>query len=489
MPVFFTSNPSDFTALPGLYVQEVNPPGFISGVGLATLGVFGQTLRGPVDTPVEIGSPARFTEVFGDRGRFGSTVEVNGVRRFLMNKQWSTYFVVRAAAAAAVAATRSFNQTATPVLRVDASSVGAWGNDLTVDIVAATSAISTQFDLIVTYRGGTTRFTNFDISGSNDNLVTVVGTDVGRLVTLTKLASGRPDNIAAAGLTGVAGSDGVIADTDYTATGRALDKIKAYPGVAIVAPADRMTAAVKAAVTTAAAASSDRVFLIWNGNHAETQANVDTDAATYRGERVIYAQNSPFTFDFDIAAEVQTEPHAWMAAILANTDVNVDPIDRDNQKFLASITRLTNDGLTRAELIAHKNAGVCSLTKDDGFTFSDGVVNFLTSGRTRITRRRSVDFLILSQVGRLKFFVGKENTLGQRISLGSEIIAFFTDLRDVQKRIVENFAVDQASQNTAASRAQGIEVVLEQVKLIGHILSLVLKVQAGETVTITEQAV
>lgn len=485
--VYFTSNPSDFSQLPGLYVQELNPPGFIQGVSLSKLGVVGQTLRGPVDTPVEITSPARFTEVFGDRGRFGSTVEVNGVRNFLMNKQWGSYVVVRAAAAAAAVGSRTFNATATPILRVDASSPGAWSGDITIDIVAATDGVGVHFDLIVNYRGTSVRYQNLNVNGaSDDNLASSVGNDLGRLVTLTKLGNGRPDSIASAALNGTPGTDGTIADSDYTATGRGLSKIKAYPGLGVIAVADRMTAAIKSACVTAAAASSDRLFLIWNGNHAETQANVITDAALYRSDRILYLQNSPYTFDSEVALEVQTAPHAWMATVLCMTDVDVDPLDQDNKRFLAAITRLTNESLERGDLIALKNAGICTLEKQDGVGWADGVVNFLTAGRTRVTRRRSADFLILSQAKRLVAWVGKTNSLDNRIQMGAEVVAFLTQLRDVEKRIVEDFSVDQASQNTEASRAQGIEIILEQVKLVGHILSLVLKAQIGETVTITE---
>lgn len=484
--VFFTTNPSDFSQLPGLYIQEVNPPGFIQAVQVAKLGLFGQTLRGPVDTPVEITSPGRFTEVFGDRGRFNSTVEVNFNRQFLMNKQWASYIVVRTAAAAAAAASRTFNQTATPVFTVAASSVGAWGADLTVDIVAATSGVSTQFDLIVNYRGGSIRYQNLDINATNDNLATVVGNDIGRLVTLTKVAPGRPDNTAAAALNGTAGSDGSIADADYTATGRGINKIKNYPGVGIVACSDRQTAAVKSAMSVAAAASSDRLFLIWNGNHAETQANLVTDAALYRSDRIVYCSNSPFTFDFDVGLEVQTPPHAWLATVLCATDVDVDPLDVDNRRFLAGITRLTDESLERADFITRKNAGIMTLEKTDGIGWADGIVNFLTSGRTRITRRRSADFLILSQAQRLRFWVGKTGSLDNRIQMGSEIIAFLENLRSTEKRIVEDFSIDQKSQNTDGQRAQGIEIILEQVKLVNHMLSIVLKAQIGETVVVTE---
>lgn len=483
----FTSNPAEYLRHPGLYITEVAPPGFISGVALGTVGVIGQTLRGPVNTPVEITSIARFTEVFGHRSRYGSDTEANFVRQFLINKRFGKVVVVRAAAAAAATAEMDFDATATPIINVAATSPGAWGNDLTVAIEAATSGVSTEFNLVVNYRGTTTTYRNLTVDGSNNNLASEIGTDLGNLVVVTKLANGRPDNAAAAALTDTAGSDGSIADADYTGTDDVIDQIKAYPGVAIVASADRMTAAVKGAFLTAAAAASDRIFLLWSGTHSDSIATAVTDAASYRDDRIVYCFNSPYIIDPETAEETRVPPVSFMASVLAMTDVDVDPIDQDNKQYLTGISRLTYESITRESFITLKEAGICAIEKLDGFNFAEGVLNYLVAGQTRITRRRSCDFLVLSAADRLKYFVGKKNTIELRIQMGGELTGFSQSLLD-QGRVVEDFSVDQISQNTAALRAQGQETIFWQVKLIGHALSLVLKAEIGETVTIQEAA-
>lgn len=484
---YFTTNPGDFLAHPGLYIQEIAPPGFIRGAGTNVLAIAGETLRGPVDTPTEITSFARFTEVFGHAARYGLTTSVNKVREFLMNKPFGKVIVTRAAAAAAATAEEDVLATATPIINIAASSAGAWGNDLTYAIKAASNAVSTSFNLEVYYRGQTTTYKNLSTNSTDNNLAEVIGTDAGNLVVVTKLANGRPDNIAANTLADTAGSDGTIADTDFTATDRAMDQIANYEGVSFCAVADRSNATIKAKVAVLAAAATDRIWIVWNGSHTETQANLVTDAALYRSDRIIYCYNSPYTYDFELGLEVRVPPHSWMASILVNVDVDVDPIDQDNRQYLAGISRLTRDSITRADFVTLKNAGLCTLEKRDGFRFAEGLVNLLTEGKTRITRRRSADFLLLSAASRLDTYVGKKNTLENRIQMGNELIAFSSTLKD-QQRIIEDFVVDQVSQNTEATRAQGMEVIVWQVKLIGHILSLVLKAQIGETVQIAEAA-
>lgn len=485
---YFTTNPGDFLAHPGLYIQEVAPPGFIQGASTNVLAVCGQTLRGPLDTPVEITSFARFTEVFGNASRFGLTTSVNKVREFLMNKPFSKVVVVRAAAAAAATAEKDFSDvTPTAIISVAATSPGAWGGDLTCSITAASNGVSTSFNLNVFYRGATTTYQNLSVNSTDDNLAATIGTDLSNLVVVTKLAAGRPLNIGATALTQTAGTDGSIADTDYTATGRAMEQIAAYGGVSFCAVADTSDVTIKAKMLVLAAAATDRIWLMWNGSHTETQANVITDAALYQSDRIIYCYNSPYTFDFELGISVRVPPHAWMASILVNTDIDVDPIDSDNRQYLAGVSSLTRPSITRADFVTLKAGCVCTMEMRDGFRFAEGLVNLPTSGKTRITRRRSADFLLLSAAGRLDTYVGKKNTVENRIQMGNELIAFSQTLRD-QQRVIADFAIDQVSQNTAVTRAQGLEVIVWQVKLIGHILSLVLKAQIGETVTIAEAA-
>lgn len=512
----FTSNPADFNRLEGLYIYETTPPGFIRGVNLGVGAVMGQCVRGPVDTPVEITSESRFLEVFGGRDYGAGGTLIGHVWRDLLNKPFGKLVVCRAAASAGVAASFTEEDTdggaGTAIIRIDASSKGAWGNNVYFRIEAATDGDADHFNLVIRYLGVVTTYENLDTSATgNDNLLATIGDDYGNHVVVTKLADGRPLNTdsntapyltaldtgaiggymalgtTVAGYTAVVGTEGTIAATDYTATDRALDKIKAYSGVGFVWSAEddsTLTPTVNTAVVLAAAASSDRLFLIWTGDHTDSKA----DAVTYfntltDNDRTVNCLNSPYTLDTETATLVQTPPTAWMASILSQTDVDINPGEEATKQFTAGISSLTNESWTRDDYIDLRDAGIAALERDDGFVFVSSVVALLTEGLTEITRRRSADFLQLSAAARLKYYVKKKNLIEARRIMGGELVAFSKGLKN-QSRIIEEFEVDQESVNTVAQRAQGLEYILWRVKLIGHILYLVLKTEIGTGVTI-----
>jgi len=514
----FTSNPAEFTRLEGLYIQEQNPPGFIRGVSLGTVGMFGRCVRGPVDTPVQITSEARFLEVFGGRSLAadGSGALVGDIWRDLLNKPFGNLIIVRAALSTDVAASFTEEDTdgggGTAIIRIDASSVGAWGNNVFFRIEDATDGDALKFNLVIRYHGATVTYENLNTQAGNDNLATVIGDDLGNHVVVTKLADGRPLNtdsntgayLAAldtgavggfmalgttvASYTSVLGTTGTLTAADYTGTGRALDQIKEYRGVGAVLCSEADTEAtvdsVNTAMITAAAASSDRLFLLWSGNHADPVATVAADVAAFsRNDRVVFCYNSPKTLDPETGTLLEVPPHSWMASILSQTDVDIHPGEEATKAFTAGISELRNESLTREDYVTLREAGIAALERDEGFLFVSGVVIDLTPGKTEITRRRSADFLQLSAAGRLKFYVKKKNLAETRRIMGGELVSFSDDLK-AQNRIIEEFEVDQESVNTESQRAQGLEFILWRVKLIGHILHLVLKTEIGTGVTI-----
>lgn len=505
----FTTNDADITQLEGLYIKERTPPATVNEASLNTVGIFGRTMRGPVGEAIEITSEARFIEVFGPGYLDG--VLVNHVWKSLLNKGMSRIVVARVYAAAAVKASFTLETAAggagTAVLRVDASSVGAWGNSVAVKVAAASDADADHFNLTVwdQITGKTVTYKNLDISTGEDNTLEVLGDDDGNLITLTKLASGRPVNHAAgvdgadsdgfvnlgetvAAFTSVAGADGTIVDGDYYGTSKGLDLLKDYPDIGIIFPAEYMAAGLKAQMEPAAAAATDRMFII--GADAETTAAsaAVTDAASYASDRIIYAWNHPYTQDPETGTEILTRPESWMASVLANTDVDIHPGEEDTKRFLAGITRLYNPSVPRADYVSLRAGGVCALEIDLGSpVFVSGVTTSQTSGLTEITRRRMTDFLQLSVADALRYTVKKKNTVERRAANVGMIKAFLQDLKSA-RRVVEDFTVDGEILNTVAQRAAGIEKILMRVKLLGHMLHVVLETEIGTSVSITVQA-
>lgn len=507
---YFTTNDADLTQLEGLYIQERNPPAIVQGVSLSKVGVAGECVRGPVNTLVEITSAARFLEVFGGRDKTangtGGTL-LGKVWASLLNKPFGTIYVVRAAAAAAVKASFTLETATggagTAVLRVDASSVGTWGNDVQISVVAATDADANHFNLVVRYLGNDTTYKNLDISSTNDNTLTVLGDDYGNLITLTKLAAGRPVNSTAsvdgadtagfinlgetvAGFTSVAGTDGAIADGDFTGTGGPLETLANTKGLACIFIAERMSTTLKDKIELLAASAIDRIYLIGADTESVNATNAIVDVALQRSDRIVYCYNHVYTLDPDTGTEVLVRPESWMASILAKTDVDIHPGDEDNKVFLAGIIRLYQPALARQDYINLKAAGISALEADEGFSFLSGVTTSLTSGKTEITRRRMTDYIQLSLAVELKHSVKKKNTLTRRKANGALIQGFLKDLKK-QERIVEDYLVDTEKLNTPNGRAVGLEKILLRVRLLGHMLYLDLVTEIGTSVTITEQ--
>lgn len=484
MKPFFTSNDSDINQLEGLYIKERNPPAVISGANLSKVCIVGETIRGPVNRAVDVGSEGRLVEVFGGRDQGSGGAITNKVWLAMLNKPFGTVTVVRTAAAGAGLGTHTFSDvTPTAIIRVDASSVGLWSTGVTVDIVVPSSdGVSGRFDLVAHYLGKAYTYANLDVSATGvDNTLQVIGDDESNVVVVTKLANGTP--LAATGTALTGGTEGSIADSDYTATALGVAAAAEKCGVVM---ATRQTTAVKAALFTLSATVNDRLFLMSAAAETTSESSAITDAASYRSDRVVYCFNHPYTQDPTTATNVLTNPCEWMASILSQTDVDIHPGEEDSKQFTQGISKLYHEEYLRADYKAFKAAGIACLEKDGGFAFVSGVTTSLTSGKTEITRRRSADFLQLSVASELKYSPKKKNTTTRRKSNAGIVTAFLGDLQGAE-RVVERYSVDTETLNTPTQRALGIEKMLMRVKLIGHILELVLETEIGTSVVITQQ--
>lgn len=493
--VYFTTNPSEFNRLEGLYVSERTPPGFIRGRSLSTVGMAGKCVRGPL-TPQLITSTARFLEVYGGRGYFAGDTLKGEVWKALANKPFGPIVVRRVAAAAAALATVNLsNAVPTAIIRVDASSVGAWANGaaggIKVSVEAASDGDANHFNLRVKWTGTGKEvvYKNFNVfTATDDNTASVVGDDIGNLIVVTKLANGRPINVADTNLAG--GSDGVVANGDYQT---ALNELAVEPGVAIVLvpEAGPTPATINGYLVTLAPTVSDRIFLTWSQIHGQTPAQEVTNIGaqiTTRSDRIWWCYNSPYTLDPDLSTEMQTAPHVWLASILSQIDVDVHPGAFETTPYLAGIKRLTNTSLSRGDLITLRDAGISTLERFPGyFQFRSVVTSSLVAGLTEGTRRRMADFLLLSASDRLRFYVKMKGTAEVRAQMAGELVAFSKSLKDAG-RVIEDFSVDQETVNTTAQRARGEEHILWNVNLIDHILSLVLEANIGTGVVVQAAA-
>ena len=132
---------------PGVYIEEINPPPAISGVGTAVTAFVGRAARGPVDTPVPVTSFSDFERLFGglwSKSDLGYSVkdffDQGGRRAIVVRVHRSTSGNV---------ATLTFGGGDSRLV-LTAASPGAWGRMLEARLA---SLPRNRFELTVTDRG------------------------------------------------------------------------------------------------------------------------------------------------------------------------------------------------------------------------------------------------------------------------------------------------------------------------------------------------
>lgn len=506
--ILFSTTPTDWTALEGLYVAIQKQEGYISGANLNTVGLFDTCVRGPT-TPQVLGSMGDFLDLYGGRDYGAGGTIIGKVWQALLNRKFSFPMVVcRVAAAAAVKASYQCLATATPIIKVEATSVGVWANGatgtgITVQVVAASDGDANHFNLIVNYLGTVTTYRNLDVHSSGvDNTTTVIGSAATNLITVTKLASGRPDNLGSAANL-ASGADGTVALSDYEA---AFDAVAGHALVRIVPVACGQcvnTAGhedLNQYVETKAANYPLSMFLAWAGEEL-TRANdiIAKDAAFATGaDNIAWCWNPSDTTDSS-GNTVQSGPHLDMAAILNNTDVAVHPGDAANIPILSGVKALYAEGVSRGDLVLLRAAGICPLEKvADGFQFhcavsttSSGVIGDATSIELADVRRRA--WLVESIINSIRYDVKKAGTDTVRRSIINKIVSFLRSDQKAEHVVAPDDdtlgpAWTVGFVETPVEKARNIAKLMVRVRLLPYNLTIVMLTDIGTGVTTVKTA-
>lgn len=519
----FQNGLTDVFGAPGVYIKELAPSAPVRGLFLGITGVTGECVRGPVGRYVEIRSMQRFVDVYGgrDKGINGGAV-IGKIWAELQGKSFGTLYVVRAAAAAAVAASFTLEDTAggagALIVRVDATSPGTWGNDVMVKVSPASDGISTHWNLTVKLYGKVYPFQNIDTSGSNDNTAFIIGNDDANPVILTKLASGRPVNNAAgvdgadtdgfiklgqtvSGFTSVAGTDGAIADTDFTGAGKTMEVLNGTRGVGHAFVAGRSNAAIKTKILALGAVANDRLWLACPDSETVTISSAATEVATLRDKHVVYVFNHSYITDPVTGLQVVEQPTSRMASILSQTEPDMHPGIVETADLNKEVIR-TQFEMSDADRDTADAAGITFFNRDldqsgnQVFLFGNGRTTDLAVNNSQINGQRSKFFLVAGLAQRARGDQNKPNTPDIRAARKAGYEGWLTELAISAKRFV---AVDEATLtpqfevkndlqvNTQNDIDAGIQRDLVRVKLIPTNLYLQLNVEIGTTVKIAEQ--
>jgi hypothetical protein len=136
---------------PGVYIDERNATGPISGVGTSTVAFLGAAAAGPIAEPTPIPNMARFTETFAPKGPTGEAQVnlVRGVAGFFDNGGTFAYVTRVGTTAARASAELSGGSPEHVVLTVTARRAGTTGNKINVKVLRPEDANDLHFSLEV----------------------------------------------------------------------------------------------------------------------------------------------------------------------------------------------------------------------------------------------------------------------------------------------------------------------------------------------------
>jgi uncharacterized protein len=132
---------------PGVYIDEIQLPGAIAGVGTSTAAFVGPAAQGPLNKPTFLTNLTQFQNTFGGYITAPLVYVTHAVRGFFDNGGPSCFFVrIGTAAPASLTLNDRATPTARPTLVVAAKQEGVSGNAITVEvqdanIVASVNAV------------------------------------------------------------------------------------------------------------------------------------------------------------------------------------------------------------------------------------------------------------------------------------------------------------------------------------------------------------
>lgn len=234
---------------PGVYPREIDFSSYVQQLSTSVCGLVGVFTKGPLGATL-VTSWAKFVELYGT---YNSSYEGAHLAKMFFDNGGTNLYVSRvvhyasSAPDTAAKATKTLKDTkaVTPAdtIRVDAISMGAWGNSIYVAIAAADGQPTDYgFDLVV-YYGGTAdaniveTFPDLVMDYSSDDYFARKINGISKYITVTDLLSTTtaPDNVPAvlAATALATGNDGLtsLADTDYIGDSAGKNGIFAFDAV------------------------------------------------------------------------------------------------------------------------------------------------------------------------------------------------------------------------------------------------------------------
>ena len=477
--IFRSTDPTTFDDVDGIVINESAPAPNIVGSPANIAILVGQFQRGPVNVLQEVSSIGAFHEQYGKASYSGNVA--------LKNKKFGRLRVIRVAVSGAVVASKAFESSATARITFSAKQgAGAYGNNIQVKIEAGTTS-GKKYTVKDTNTGSVIPeevYDNIVISAitaatfANSALITAV----------VNSSAAEPDNIAFTSL--ASGADGTVVDTDYQAA-IAIAEVERAGNILFL---DAYNSTRNGYLKQHAADTSDKMVIL-AGLETDTVAQAVTDVANYRDAdgRMIYAY--PWVETVVDGVLTMVNPASFYASLLSQTAPNIDPAYTQNTQYLAGITNLKRQ-LKRNDYIQLMTAGISAFEfdQDIGFVVKSGIVTqIVNSSKVTVLRRRMADYYGDSVARFLKNYQGAPNSKEKRREVKGSILAF--DDQQIQLKVLPGDSevtsgkarlIDTESLNTDTSVGLGFMKVLIKRRIFSSMRFIVLQLEIGETVVVTE---
>jgi hypothetical protein len=487
----------------GAFAIEATLPSGIQPVGT---GVARAVIQVPWGPPQKLYKPTSVKDLLDTIAPPGMSRTGSGFMS-VRGKAFPTIGVVRVMASTAVAAVATLaNAVPTDLMTVTAKYPGTEGNSLVATVRAASDGDANHFDLdvVVTGASGTTKDTikNINISGTGTDALPSAS-DYAKLKlvgSVAKLATGRPTN---ANYTFSTGTTPALASSDYigaAGTGdkglALLEKDKSTRHVFVDDTGNSMRAAVNAGVLAHVGLMGDRLGYI-NGNSGLSLASTQSDAASYRSDRIFYID--PWVYQLDeVDGTKRLVPSASFAASVRSQlspSTSMAWKNSEVQAMLAGINELEAD---RGEGAAdNTDAGVVTIIQEEGggFTFEAGYSTIapVDPSKKRDTRRAMADYIAVGFVRSNRGIIDAPNIAANQQQIIDGLDRFMDGLKRNQKperdpnhtpHIINYKIEDLQAENNQADLDDGLLFIPLTVKTPAGIEKLGLRVKAGEGVTI-----
>jgi hypothetical protein len=439
--------------LPGTYI-EVRSEGLIGVGGIATgnVGVVGTADRGPLNTPVVLGSYSDALDSFGPYDRWPNAPAPGGLAtkddqakvlsltrtlEQVFNGGASTVYAVRIGSGAVSATWTITSATNDTLLTLTAVTPGTWANSIVPLLDPATGTLT------LTYGAIKEAF----VGARASDLATAIGAS--RLVTTSQPSSANaptaPNKIATAGQ----GANGAAISTVDIAAG--LTALEQQPvNIVVVGGTDANTAAAQVLAHLEATENEDRDRIAVMGASSDDPTHIiSDDASKGSSPRLILVAPGIIADDANRAREGTPSvrlPASYAAAMVAGKLATLAPhVSLTNQGLPANDVAVQYNRAVQKQLLG---AQVLALFKNLGIRVLKGITTD-TGAFRQISVRRIVDYAKAGVRIGANPYIGKLNNQRVRAALKATLDGFLSGM--VLDEMLTGYQLD-----VSATRAQEI---------------------------------